>query len=59
MAEKLSEEKFEERMQQAEEMAKIWENNNEIVQAYLRGCISTATAILGSGFIGNLGKQKV
>lgn len=40
-------EKFKKRMEQAEEMNAIWEKNNEIAQAYLKGCISTAMALTG------------
>lgn len=43
----LTPEKFKKRMEQAEEMSCIWEKNNEIAQAYLKGCISTAMALAG------------
>lgn len=45
----LTQEKFKKRMEQAEEMNAIWEKNNEIAQAYLKGCISTAMALAGPG----------
>ena len=48
----LTPEKLKKRMKQAEEMNSIWEKNNEIAQAYLKGCISTAIALVGGG--GNL-----
>lgn len=36
-------EKIKIRLQQADEMSEVWEKNDEVVQAYLKGCISTAT----------------
>lgn len=47
----LTHEKFKKRMKQAEEMERIWEENNKIAQAYLKGCISTAMAIVSGGIV--------
>lgn len=47
----LTPEKFKKRMKQAEEMERIWEENNKIAQAYLKGCISTAMALVSGGIV--------
>lgn len=36
---------IEKRLKQAEEMAAIWEESDETVKAYLRGCMLTARAL--------------
>lgn len=36
-----------ERIEQAKEMNVVWEESNETVKAYLKGCMSTAAALAG------------
>lgn len=43
----LTPEKMKARIEQAEEMSDIWDENDAVVQAYLKGCISTAKALAG------------
>lgn len=42
----LSNKKIKKRMEQAKEMELIWEDNDKIAQAYLKGCISTVVALV-------------
>lgn len=41
----LTPKKIEERMRQADEMAEIWDENDNPVHMYLKGCIVTAKAL--------------
>lgn len=41
----LTPEKIQKRINQADEMAAIWEQSDESVQMYLKGCIVTAKAL--------------
>lgn len=41
----LTPEKTKKRIEQAEEMATIWEQSDTAVQMYLKGCIVTAQAL--------------
>lgn len=44
----LTKEKTEERLEQAEEMEKIWNKSDEMTRMFLRGCIFTANALASS-----------
>ena len=43
----LSEEKLQERKEQAQEMEMIWNENDEMTRMCLKGCIATANALAG------------
>lgn len=43
----LTQQEFIKRMKEADMMAEIWEENGDVVKAYLKGCISTAAALAG------------
>lgn len=40
--------KINKRLEQAAEMSRIWEESDEMVQMYLKGCIATANALNGN-----------
>ena len=49
----LTPEKTQKRIQQANEMAAIWEQSDIATQMYLKGCIVTAQAFSSNAFILN------
>lgn len=46
----LTSEKTKQRLEQANEMDQIWNDNSELVRMYLKGCIATANALAGKCF---------
>lgn len=51
----LTPEQLEKRLQQANEMNEIWDNNADPVQMYLKGCMNTANALAG-GYVADVQK---